>query len=197
MALKGTAFRTERPDPSVMSNCSGSDQEKQCSRLATLDSTKSEPNEIPIHTRRPDPKGKRLKFLPEKSVPACSPSSRNLSGSKSIGFAHTAGSLPMAHTLTRSRVFAGMAYPKALHSAVDWWGMRSGMTGWSRNASFTTALIYLRFGMSESCTLRICPTIMSSSACAFDSTCGLRRISAMVHSVASTDVSIPAAKASW
>lgn len=201
-ACKGTARGHVNPTPSDISKSWGSiskgrDQSKACKRFAMLDCTIKEPMAIPGHDLRPAPKGKNWKCWPSMPTSALMPPSTNLFGLNLKGSSQIVASRPMAHTLTKSNVPAGISYPETLHVSMDWWGTSRGTGGWSRSDSLTIAWMYLSLGMSDSCTKRFLPITSSSSACAAFIIFGFASSSAIAHSVVNTLVSVPAPKASW
>nr|CAB3495874.1 unnamed protein product [Digitaria exilis] len=163
---------------------SGSLHAKAWSRFASVSCTILSPSAYPGHIRRPAPNGNSSKSWPLTSTSL--PTNRSGRNS-SAASPHTAGSRPMAQTLTSTR------WPPTDVSSRDSRGASSGPAGCRRMVSFTMASRYGSLGMSCSVTKRSRPTTLSSSSVALAIASGFLRSSESAHSTVTAEVSVPAA----
>ena len=82
------------------------------------------------------------------------------------------GSLCIAHTFTNTREPFGIVYPPTLVVSLGQWGIKRGITGCNRRASFIIASKYGSFWMWDSSTMLFFPTTKSSSSWTLFNTVG-------------------------
>uniref|UniRef100_A0A6N2LW82 Uncharacterized protein n=1 Tax=Salix viminalis TaxID=40686 RepID=A0A6N2LW82_SALVM len=95
---------------------------------------------MPTQILLPAPNGISSKFCPLYSM--FDP--RNLSGLKEMGSSQESGSLPIAHTFTKTCVSLGIRYPMKFVSSKVFRGSSKGTTGCSLSVSLITACKYGR-----------------------------------------------------
>ncbi|WRX20487.1 hypothetical protein QQP08_012974 [Theobroma cacao] len=143
MGIKKRSFflLTVMPKHSVMSKSSqllpfGSFQSKWYSNCARGSSMLGSANDMPGHILLPAPNGIYSKCVPLKSIGL----SKNLSGLKFSASFQYLESLPMAHALTMTLLFASISYPLITQFSSHSLGTRRGAAGCNLKVSLTIDL---------------------------------------------------------